>query len=200
MSIASNAEYVLGHCEAELQRLALQAALVEPITRQLLVDAGITDGMRVLDVGTGCGDVAFFAAELVGESGTVVGIDRAPAALAGARSRRADRRAVNVSFENEDAGELAVLTLRARAETAGRIGRRRRRTARAQAPTPGRERKPPRPQLNLPSWSRPSVNRTPLSRSRHGDTPSTPHPDFMPASSPLDRVTGCPGTGVRGLR
>ncbi|HKB19915.1 MAG TPA: hypothetical protein VKC65_02800, partial [Gaiellaceae bacterium] len=48
--------YVLGHSEAELRRLTFQADLIEPITRELLVDAGIEEGMRVLDIGTGRGD------------------------------------------------------------------------------------------------------------------------------------------------
>jgi tRNA A58 N-methylase Trm61 len=79
LSIAGDAGCGFGHSEAQLDRLACQAAVVEPISRQLLVDAGITGGMRVLDVGTGRGDVAFLAAEFVGETGAVVGIDRAPA-------------------------------------------------------------------------------------------------------------------------
>jgi cyclopropane fatty-acyl-phospholipid synthase-like methyltransferase len=49
------AEYVLGHAEAEHRRLEVQAALIAPITRRLLVDAGIQEGMHVLDVGTGGG-------------------------------------------------------------------------------------------------------------------------------------------------
>jgi ubiquinone/menaquinone biosynthesis C-methylase UbiE len=59
---------VLGHSEAVLRRLTFQAALIEPITRELLVDAGIAEGMRVLDVGTGRGDVAFLVAEIVGDT------------------------------------------------------------------------------------------------------------------------------------
>lgn len=109
MSIASDAEYLLGHSAAELDRLAFQATLVEPITRQLLLDAGITRGLRVLDVGTGRGDVALLAAEIVGEQGSVVGIDRAPAALAVARARAADRRAENVSFQEADAADLGAV-------------------------------------------------------------------------------------------
>ena len=62
------APYVFGHSDVELRRLAFQAALVEPVTRRLLVEAGVTSGMRVLDVGTGRGDVAFLVAELVGET------------------------------------------------------------------------------------------------------------------------------------
>ena len=44
--------------------------------------------MRVLDIGCGVGDVSFLAAELVGPTGTVVGIDRNPGVLAVARQRQ----------------------------------------------------------------------------------------------------------------
>src|SRR5262249_25266197 len=66
------------------------------------IQAGIEEGMHVLDVGTGRGDVAFIAAELVGETGSVVGIDSAPAAIAVARERAAADSQVNVSFEEGD--------------------------------------------------------------------------------------------------
>src|SRR5262249_59443113 len=79
---AGREAYVLGHSEVELERLAFEAELVGPVTRRLLVEAGLARGMRVLDVGTGRGDVAFLAAELVGETGQVVGVDRAFEAVA----------------------------------------------------------------------------------------------------------------------
>jgi cyclopropane fatty-acyl-phospholipid synthase-like methyltransferase len=88
--------YSLGHSERELQRLSIQARLIEPITRRYFVDAGICRGMRVLDVGSGAGDVAFLAAELVGPSGEVVGTDRVMAALQTARQRAKDRSLSNV--------------------------------------------------------------------------------------------------------
>jgi SAM-dependent methyltransferase len=44
--------------------------------QRLLVDAGVTSGMRVLDLGTGRGLVARLARTLVGESGDVLGVDR----------------------------------------------------------------------------------------------------------------------------
>jgi ubiquinone/menaquinone biosynthesis C-methylase UbiE len=63
--------------------------------------------MRVLDVGTGRGDVAFLAAELVGESGSVLGVDRAAEAIRAARDRAAERGDANVAFEEGDPAELA---------------------------------------------------------------------------------------------
>jgi hypothetical protein len=58
--------YVLGHSDRELARLAEQARLIGPITRRIFERAGIARGMRVLDVGSGVGDVAFLVADLVG--------------------------------------------------------------------------------------------------------------------------------------
>ncbi len=43
--------YALGHSEQELQRLSRQGQLLGPFTRQLFEEAGISRGMRVLDVG-----------------------------------------------------------------------------------------------------------------------------------------------------
>ncbi len=94
--------YVLGHSGAELERLERQARLVDPITRRFLVAAGIAPGMRVLDVGSGAGDVAILAADLVGATGEVTGIDRSAAALARARARTARLALLNVSFREGD--------------------------------------------------------------------------------------------------
>jgi SAM-dependent methyltransferase len=81
-------EYVLGSGAAELARLDAQAAALAPATRILLRAAGIEPGMRVLDLGTGLGHVAFELAALVGAGGEVVGVDRSPAHLAEAERRR----------------------------------------------------------------------------------------------------------------
>jgi SAM-dependent methyltransferase len=90
--------YVLGHSDREISRLKVQARLLEPITKQFLRDAGITAGMRVLDIGSGAGDVAFLAAELVERSGEVIGSDTATAAVAAA-TRAAEQRGLrNVTF------------------------------------------------------------------------------------------------------
>ena len=63
---ANTPTYLMGRSEAETRRLMAQHRLYGPFTRRLLEDAGIEEGMKVLDVGSGAGDVALLAAELVG--------------------------------------------------------------------------------------------------------------------------------------
>jgi SAM-dependent methyltransferase len=70
----------------------------DAMTRRLLVDAGIAGGMRVLDIGCGSGDVSFMLAQLVGEAGLVVGVDRDPRPLVAARERAQALGFPNVRF------------------------------------------------------------------------------------------------------
>jgi SAM-dependent methyltransferase len=79
--------YALGRSEAETRRLIVQHQLYGPFTRQFLTAAGVTAGMKVLDVGSGAGDVALLLAELVGPQGLVVGVDTNAAILDTGRSR-----------------------------------------------------------------------------------------------------------------
>jgi len=98
--------YALGHSDSELDRLIAQAKVIDPFTRQFLQEAGLSKGMRVLDVGSGAGDVAFLAADLVGSSGEVVGVDRSLDALRAARLRIQGMRYRNVSFHQGDPAEM----------------------------------------------------------------------------------------------
>jgi cyclopropane fatty-acyl-phospholipid synthase-like methyltransferase len=59
-------EYLLGHTDREQQRLIRQGRALAPLTEHFLRGAGITSGMRVLDIGCGMGDVTILVAELVG--------------------------------------------------------------------------------------------------------------------------------------
>jgi ubiquinone/menaquinone biosynthesis C-methylase UbiE len=95
-------EYVLGHSDSELDRLIRQSALYGDLTRHTLDMAGLRPGMHVLDVGCGAGDVSFLAASMVGESGSVVGVDQNADALAMARGRAAAAGLTHVSFERGD--------------------------------------------------------------------------------------------------
>jgi len=98
----SPSSYALGHSAQELERLSRQAEVFAPFTRQLLKQAGIRPGMRILDVGCGAGDVTFLAADLVGPTGKVVGTDHATAAVEWARARNQGRQAKNVEFLEGD--------------------------------------------------------------------------------------------------
>jgi hypothetical protein len=98
--------YVLGHSATEIERLQTQARLIGPITQRIFHQAGIAPGMRVLDVGSGAGDVAFLVADLVGEAGEVIGVDRVPDAIDAARARATARSVHNVEFQTGDPAEM----------------------------------------------------------------------------------------------
>jgi len=102
----NNSAYVLGHSDREISRLQVQARFLEPVTKQFLRDAGITAGMRVLDIGSGAGDVAFLASELVGRSGEIIGSDTATAAVAAATRAAQEGGLRNVSFREGDPAHM----------------------------------------------------------------------------------------------
>ncbi|HEU5327417.1 MAG TPA: methyltransferase domain-containing protein [Thermomicrobiales bacterium] len=99
--------YWLERTDTETQRLIRQGSYYNPFTRRFFVEAGIVPGMRVLDVGSGAGDVALLAAELVGPTGQVVGVDLNPAVLVVARERARAAGHANVEFAVGDVRELA---------------------------------------------------------------------------------------------
>jgi 2-polyprenyl-3-methyl-5-hydroxy-6-metoxy-1,4-benzoquinol methylase len=80
-------DYVMGHADLEIERLKLQASIIEAVTCRLIKECGIRPGMRVLDIGCGVGDVSMLLAEVVGDSGTIVAIDAEPRAIEIARAR-----------------------------------------------------------------------------------------------------------------
>jgi protein-L-isoaspartate O-methyltransferase len=86
--VTEQSSYALGSDESEIARLDAQAAMLAPATRLLLGAGGIVPGMRVLDLGTGLGHVAFDVANLVGPRGVVVGIDQSARLLEIAERRR----------------------------------------------------------------------------------------------------------------
>jgi SAM-dependent methyltransferase len=94
--------YFFGHSAQETRRLRLQAEILGGATRRMLDEAGIGAGMRVLDIGTGAGDVALDAARLVGPSGSVVGVDANPQLIALARERAAAAGLSCVEFVVDD--------------------------------------------------------------------------------------------------
>ena len=69
-------DYFFGNTDAEHERLIRQAIRLAPVIETLLRDAGIAPGNRVLELGSGVGDVAMLVARIVGRSGEVVAIER----------------------------------------------------------------------------------------------------------------------------
>lgn len=109
VSVSASPEYMLGHSDAETRRLMLQHQLFAPITRRLFENAGIGRGMRVLDVGSGAGDVALLLADIVGPTGQVIGIDQNEAILATARERADIAGWRNITFRHGDVHSVSDL-------------------------------------------------------------------------------------------
>ena len=105
---ANTNEYALGSDAAEHERLIRQAAWLTAHTESFLRRAGIGPGQRVLDLGSGVGDVALIAGRLVGSSGEVVGVERDARAIARAAARMNDLGLLHVRFTQTDAANLPV--------------------------------------------------------------------------------------------
>jgi SAM-dependent methyltransferase len=100
--------YALGRSDNEHARLTEQANFLRPLTERLFRRAGIAPGMRVLDVGSGVGDVTFLLADLVGRDGKVIGVDMDGGALDKARKRAEQLQLRNVEFVHGDIRDAAL--------------------------------------------------------------------------------------------
>ncbi len=100
--------YVFGGSAAEITRLQELGELLQFSTLRVLKEAGIAEGMRVLDIGCGPGSMTFLAAELAGPAGSVVGIDRHPGMLATAQAHALSSGRANVSFIEADLARLGA--------------------------------------------------------------------------------------------
>ncbi len=107
-SYVNSSDYILGHTQQELDRLISQGKFIGDLTEHVLRLAGISSGMRILDIGCGAGDVSFLARRLVGPEGAVIGVDRSPEAIAIAQQRAQNAQLSNVEFI---AGDFDTLTL-----------------------------------------------------------------------------------------
>src|SRR5262245_4243068 len=94
--------YALGNSESEFKRLEIQAAFIRDLTEDVLKRAGVSPGMRVLDIGCGVGDVSLLAGSLVGPTGSVIGVDRSREAIDTARRRASAAGHDRLNFEQAD--------------------------------------------------------------------------------------------------
>lgn len=98
-------EFWEGFAALWVKRQADMDALFAPVLQGTLDRAHLKPGDRVMDVGCGTGISTLKAAELVGPSGHVVGVDISEPMLKRARSISQD--VSNVSFETADAADHA---------------------------------------------------------------------------------------------
>ena len=107
-TVLQNQPYIFGHADPELDRLIKQAQFFGDLTAHVLTLAGLKPGMRVLDIGSGAGDVSFLAAKFVGPEGTVIGVDKSPEAIATASKRATNAGLTNVQFLTSDLLEISL--------------------------------------------------------------------------------------------
>ncbi len=100
-------DYLLGNTDAEHERLIRQAVRLAPLTERFFREAGIGPGQRVLDLGSGVGDVAMLAARLVGPSGGVLGVERDARSISRARARTSEAGLHNVRFTECDVAQVS---------------------------------------------------------------------------------------------
>ena len=102
----AQAEYVLPHTDRERERLSLQGSILAPLTEDLLRRAGVTIGMRVLDLACGVGEVAMVAARAVGLQGHVTAIDIDTDALTKGRESTAAQGLYHVDFRHSSIADF----------------------------------------------------------------------------------------------
>jgi SAM-dependent methyltransferase len=88
------------------ERLDVLSAVTRPATLALLARAGVRAGQRCVDVGCGAGSVSRDLARLVGEGGSVLGIDFDADVVALARADADAEGLANVSFHVGDATSI----------------------------------------------------------------------------------------------
>ncbi|MBB5058117.1 ubiquinone/menaquinone biosynthesis C-methylase UbiE [Granulicella aggregans] len=108
MSDSSRENYVFGQSIFEQERLLFQGRFLRPYTEHYFRAAGLSVGMRVLDVGCGVGDVAFLAADIVGPGGRVTCIDRDSMSIKRAQERASQQGCSSwVEFQTSTLDEFA---------------------------------------------------------------------------------------------
>jgi SAM-dependent methyltransferase len=108
----SEKEYVLGTHDEEIARLGLQHRAWQACTLAAWKSGGIERGQTVLDVGCGPGYAAMDMAEIVGESGSVVAIDKSERFLTALDAMRSERGLANITLHEVDldAGEFPSIS------------------------------------------------------------------------------------------
>jgi ubiquinone/menaquinone biosynthesis C-methylase UbiE len=103
-------DYVLGTHDEEIARLGLQHRVWRPTVLECWQKAGLSRGMKVIDVGAGPGFATLDLADIVGPTGEVLAAERSSRFLETAMTACAGRGITNVRFRSMDLmnGSLGV--------------------------------------------------------------------------------------------
>ena len=104
----SGPNYVLAVGEAAARRLLMLDEIFGPHSRELLTRAGLTQGMRVADIGCGSGLVSLWIAAQLGAGGSVTGVDMSGEQLRVAEKNAGAAGLTNVSFQEASAYETKL--------------------------------------------------------------------------------------------
>ena len=102
------ANYVLASGATELERLRLQARVWEPETERWLDEIGIQQGWTCADLGCGAMGIIGPLSQRVGATGRILGVDRDPLQLSGARQYVVEQALWNVEIVEDDAYASAL--------------------------------------------------------------------------------------------
>ncbi|OGT31488.1 MAG: hypothetical protein A3E87_03945 [Gammaproteobacteria bacterium RIFCSPHIGHO2_12_FULL_35_23] len=102
-------EYILAVGETDRQRLEILNRMYNPITQYFLTQNGLKQGMTVLEVGCGTGDMACWLANQIGKKGKVVAIDNSSAQIKLSSEKAKNKGINNIEFLCLDVRDLATL-------------------------------------------------------------------------------------------
>jgi len=102
MSQNTDKDHVLGTHDEEIARLGLQHRVWRSVVLDCWRQAGITTGMRVVDVGAGPGYATIDLAEIVGSTGRILAVERSQRFVEAARSSCHLRQLPQVTFQEAD--------------------------------------------------------------------------------------------------
>lgn len=100
--------YQLGYSREEHERLILQGQFIGKLTHSLLHQAGLKEGMKVLDIGCGMGDVSLLLHSFVGESGHITALDQSEKSVEVAQERFNKAGIDNISFLVDNLEDLQL--------------------------------------------------------------------------------------------
>src|SRR5262245_30240398 len=95
--------YILATGGKDVKRLRLLHEVYGPGTEALFHRVGLREGLRVVEIGCGSGNIACWVAQQVGPSGSVVAIDVSPDQIEVARQQAQRRNLRNIEFQVADA-------------------------------------------------------------------------------------------------